>query len=188
VLGDLSEARRLAEEELSLAEAFGASGPVGRALRTLGAVREGAAALEALEAAVTRLEPSQAALERARALVDFGGALRRSGRRRAAREPLRRGLDLAQRCGATTLAGRALQEAHAAGARPRRTAMQGLEALTQRERQVASLAARGLSNREIGEALVVTVKTVEWHLRHSFEKLDVDSRGKLRDLFADEDA
>jgi DNA-binding CsgD family transcriptional regulator len=188
VLGDLSEARRLAEEELSLAEAFGASGPVGRALRTLGAVREGAAALEALEAAVTRLERSQAALERARALVDFGGALRRSGRRRAAREPLRRGLDLAQRCGATTLAGRALREAHAAGARPRRTAMQGLEALTQRERQVASLAARGLSNREIGEALVVTVKTVEWHLRHSFEKLDVDSRGKLRDLFADEDA
>jgi DNA-binding CsgD family transcriptional regulator/predicted negative regulator of RcsB-dependent stress response len=186
LLGDSSEGRRLAEEELALAEAFGAPGPVGRALRTLGAVREGAAALEALEAAVARLERSQSALERARALVDFGAALRRSGQRRAAREPLRRGLDLAERCGATTLAARALREAHAAGARPRRTAVHGLEALTPRERQVASLAAQGLSNREIAEALVVTVKTVEWHLRHSFEKLEVSSRGKLRELFADE--
>jgi DNA-binding CsgD family transcriptional regulator len=187
MLGDSSEGRRLAEEELALAEKFGTPGPVGKALRTLGAVSEGAAALEALEAAVARLERSQAALERARALVDFGAALRRSGQRRASREPLRRGLDLAERCGSTTLARRALQEAQAAGARPRRTAMHGLEALTPRERQVASLAARGLSNREIAEELVVTLKTVEWHLRHSFEKLEVSSRGKLRDLFADED-
>jgi DNA-binding CsgD family transcriptional regulator len=184
LLGDWGEAVVLVEAELALAEAFGAPGPIGRALRVLGAVREGPSALEALEAAVGRLDRSQAALERARALVDFGAALRRNGHRRASREPLRLGLDLAERCGAESLAARALREAHAAGARPRRTALSGLGALTPRERQVASLAARGLSNREIAETLVVTVKTVEWHLRHTFEKLEVGSRGQLRELFA----
>jgi DNA-binding CsgD family transcriptional regulator len=79
------------------------------------------------------------------------------------------------------LAARALRESNAAGARPRRTALHGEEALTARERQVASLAADGLSNREIAETLVVTVKTVEWHLKHSYRKLGVSSRGQLRE-------
>ena len=65
------------------------------------------------------------------------------------------------------------------GARPRRTALEGPDALTEREREVAVLAARGLSNREIAESLVVTVKTVEWHLRHAFRKLGIDSRAEL---------
>jgi DNA-binding CsgD family transcriptional regulator len=181
-LGDWSEAERLAEDELRLAEAFGAPGAIGRSLRALGTIRGGNAGLEALEAAVERLEASQTALERARALVDFGAALRRSGRRRDARDPLRAGLDLAQRCGAEVLAARAMEEAKVAGARPRRTALHGLDSLTTRERQVATLAAEGLSNREIAERLVVTVKTVEWHLKHTFRKLGVDSRHKLLDL------
>jgi DNA-binding CsgD family transcriptional regulator len=79
---------------------------------------------------------------------------------------------------------RAKTEAKTAGARPRRTAVSGVDALTERERQVALLAASGLSNRQIAEQLVVTVKTIEWHLGHSFRKLNVDSRGKLRDLLA----
>jgi ATP/maltotriose-dependent transcriptional regulator MalT len=182
LLGDQSEAERLAEWELELAESFGAPGPIGRALRALGSVRGGDRGLEALEAAVERLDTSQTALERARALVDFGAALRRSGRRRDAREPLRAGLDLAERCGALVLAERAMGEAKVAGARPRRTALHGLDSLTTRERQVATLAAEGLSNREIAETLVVTVKTVEWHLKHTFRKLGVDSRHKLRDI------
>jgi DNA-binding NarL/FixJ family response regulator len=39
-----------------------------------------------------------------------------------------------------------------------------------------------MSNREIAEKLVVTVKTVEWHLRHAFRRLGIDSRGKLGSL------
>ena len=181
VVGDWSEAERLIEKELSLARAVGAPGAIGRALRNLASIRETGPALEALEAAVEMLQGSQAALERAAALVDFGAALRRSGKRRDARGHLKAGLELAQRCGADVLAARALRESNAAGARPRRTALHGEEALTARERQVASLAADGLSNREIAETLVVTVKTVEWHLKHSYRKLGVSSRGQLRE-------
>ncbi|HEY7453583.1 MAG TPA: LuxR C-terminal-related transcriptional regulator, partial [Thermoleophilaceae bacterium] len=181
VVGDWGEAERLIEKELSLARAVGAPGAIGRALRNLASIRETGPALEALEAAVETLQGSQAALERAAALVDFGAALRRSGKRRDARPQLKAGLELAQRCGADVLAARALRESNAAGARPRRTALHGEEALTARERQVASLAADGLSNREIAETLVVTVKTVEWHLKHSYRKLGVSSRGQLRE-------
>jgi DNA-binding CsgD family transcriptional regulator len=177
--GDLGEARRLVEEELSLAERFGAPGAIGRALRTLGGLERAKRALEPLEAAVACLEGSQAALERARALVDLGSALRRSHRPRDAREPLRRGLDLAQRCGAGELTARAMRELTAAGARPRRTALHGLEALTPRELQTAGLAAEGMSNRDIADALYVTVKTVEWHLKHAYGKLGISSRREL---------
>jgi DNA-binding NarL/FixJ family response regulator len=74
-----------------------------------------------------------------------------------------------------------------AGARPRRTALHGQKSLTDRELEVASLAADGMSNRKIAEALVVTMKTVEWHLNHTYRKLGVRSRGELPEsLSADE--
>ena len=182
-LGDVSEARRLLEEELRLARAFGAPGTIGRVLRAYGTVERGAASLEALQEAVEVLDTSQAALERARALVDYGAALRRSNRRREAREPLRAGLDLAERCGSALLARRGAAELAAAGGR-RRRALSGIDSLSPREREVARLAADGLSNREIAEALFVTVKTVEWHLRHAFEKLGIDSRRRLPAMLA----
>ncbi len=93
--------------------------------------------------------------------------------------PLRRALDLAQRCGAAPLAEAARQELLATGARPRRTALTGPDALTSTERQVAGLAAEGLSNRQIAQHLFVTLPTVETHLRHAFRKLGITSRGEL---------
>jgi DNA-binding CsgD family transcriptional regulator len=182
LLGRAEEAAELAETELKLAEKFASPAAIGRALRALGTIRGPERGLEALETAVDQLERSQAALERARGLVEFGAALRRAGRRRDAREPLRRGLDLAQRCGAEALVARAKDEARIAGARPRRIAVSGIDSLTERERQVAQLAARGMSNRQIADTLVVTLKTVEFHLGNSFRKLDVGSRAKLREL------
>jgi DNA-binding CsgD family transcriptional regulator len=178
-LGDRAEARRLAEEEVELAADFGAPGALGRALGALAATVDGAEAIELRQEVVRVLESSQAALDRARALVDLGATLRRAGRRREAREPLTLGLDLAGRCGARALAQRAREELVAVGARPRRDAATGREALTVRESQVAGLAAQGMSNREIAEALFVTVKTVEWHLKHAYRKLGVGSRREL---------
>ena len=182
-LGDVAEAERLIRAELSLAESFGAPAPIGRALRTLAAISGPQEALDALRCAVETLRPSQAALERGRALVDYGSALRRSGRLREARTPLRAGLDIAQACGAEVLTQRAMRETVAAGGRPRRTALTGVDSLTEREKQVASLAASGLSNREIAAELVVQRKTVEFHLGHAYRKLGVTSRQALWDFF-----
>ena len=68
----------------------------------------------------------------------------------------------------------------AAGARPRRTALSGVESLTPSELRVAELAAHGMTNREIAQALFVTEKTVETHLGHVYPKLDITSRAELR--------
>jgi DNA-binding CsgD family transcriptional regulator len=125
------------------------------------------------------LEQSPAALEHARALTDYGVALRRANDRPGAREQLRRAFELAHRCGATTLAERAHTELVAAGARPRRIATSGVESLTARERRIAEMAATGLTNREIAQALFVTPKTVEVHLHGSFQKLRIQSRSQL---------
>jgi len=92
---------------------------------------------------------------------------------------LREGLAIASACGAAPLAERAGAELLASGARPRRAALSGPDALTPSERRVADLAASGMSNREIAEQLVVTVRTVEFHLSRAYAKLDISSRREL---------
>jgi DNA-binding CsgD family transcriptional regulator len=77
------------------------------------------------------------------------------------------------------LARRAPHELQRAGARPRRAALSGVDSLTPAEHRVALLAADGLTNREIAEQLYVTQRTVETHLTHAFQKLDVTSRSEL---------
>jgi DNA-binding CsgD family transcriptional regulator len=62
-------------------------------------------------------------------------------------------------------------------ARPRRTALGGVEALTPSELRVARLAAEGLLNREIAEALFISRKTVDYHLGHVYQKLEVPREG-----------
>ncbi len=114
----------------------------------------------------------------------LGGALRRSGQRAAARKPLREALALAQRCEAGTLAEPAHQELVVSGARPRREVLAGPDALTPSERRVAEMAASGMQNREIAQALFVTTKTVGTHLAHIYQKLDLSGQ-QARDLLAD---
>jgi DNA-binding NarL/FixJ family response regulator len=63
--------------------------------------------------------------------------------------------------------------------RPRRIALSGLESLTPSERCIAHMAAKGLTNREIGQALFVTPKTVEIHLSSTYRKLGIKSRSQL---------
>ncbi|MBE2318726.1 AAA family ATPase [Solirubrobacter sp. CPCC 204708] len=182
-LGEYDEAHALVREELKLARAFGAPRAIGVALCVAGTI--GAQPpLPALKEAVAVLEETPARLELARALVSLGSALRRGGQRAAAREPLARGLDLATRCGAAPLVRRAHEELLAAGARPRRIALSGRDALTPSERRVAELAASGLTNRGIAQQLFVTEKTVEAHLRGAFQKLEISSRTRLAQVLA----
>jgi len=176
---DQGEALRLARGELAVAKRLGSPRLTGVALRTLGVLEAGQRGLNHLHEAVAVLERSEARLEHARALVELGAALRRANQRIVAREPLRSGLELAYRCGASRLAERASIELSATGARPRRAVLTGLEALTPSERRIAELAAAGMSNAEIAQALFVTINTVEGHLRHAYRKLSINSRGLL---------
>jgi DNA-binding CsgD family transcriptional regulator/tetratricopeptide (TPR) repeat protein len=177
-LGREDEGLALAAEELERARAWGAPGPMGRALRVIGAL-EGEDGLEHLREAADVLEGSPAALERARALCELGTRLRLSREGSEAREPLQRALELATVGGATVLAERARTELHATGARPRREALKGIGALTASERRVADLAAEGRTNREIAQELFVTPKTVEVHLSSTYRKLGIDGRREL---------
>ena len=173
------EGLRLAEEELLIARRRGTAGPQGVALRALALVEGGSAGIEHLREAVRILEPTPFRLERARALADLGAGLRRSGRRSEARDYLRHALDLAHRCGATTLRERARQELLVTGARPRKLVLSGADALTASERRVAELAAEGLTNKQIAQALFVTMRTVTTHLTHIYTKLAISSRNEL---------
>jgi DNA-binding NarL/FixJ family response regulator len=135
---------------------------------------------------VVSLSESPALLERARSLGELGAALRRSGRRAAARESLEEALDLAARCGARPLVARVREELAAAGARPRRAWRTGVEALTPSELRVARLAADGHTNREIAQELYVTPKTVEGHLARTYAKLGIARRAELLRVLAEE--
>jgi DNA-binding CsgD family transcriptional regulator len=178
-LGERAGALRLAEEQMILAQHFGAPSAVGVAQRALGLAQGGPEGIASLTRAVLNLEGSPARLEHARALIDLGAALRRAGQRSQALKPLRQGMDLAHRCGATALAATAHHQLVAAGARPRRLAVSGREALTPNQQRVAELAAAGMSNLDIAHTLFVTVRTVEMHLSHAYAKLNITSRHQL---------
>jgi DNA-binding NarL/FixJ family response regulator len=183
-LGEPERARQLAEEGLKRARTIGVTRVVIRNLRVLGLADTGAAGIELLTKAVRIGQRYPVRLEYIHALVELGAALRRANERAAARRPLRKGLELSHRGGATALAEQAQTELTATGARPRRIQLSGVESLTPRERRVADLAAQGLTTRRIAEALFVTPKTVEYHLRHTYQKLGIRSRTQLTDALA----
>jgi DNA-binding CsgD family transcriptional regulator len=187
-LGNRGEARALAAEELALAEAYNGPRTLGMALRATGLAEGGVHGIESLSRAVSVLKGSGAQLEHARAMTDLGAAMRRAGQRAESREVLRPALDLAHRCGALALAEHARTELIASGGRPRRLLLTGLDSLTPSERRVAQLAAAGLPNRDIAQHLFITTRTVEGHLTHAYQKLDITNREQLRAALAAPDA
>lgn len=184
-LGQTSAATELALENLELARTFDAPRSVARALRTMALVERGQRGLALLAEAADLLTDSPAELERAHCLVGYGAALRRAGQRTPALDQLRRGLDLATHCGADALADSARQELHAAGARPRRDALSGRDALTTSELRVARLAADGATNRAIAQTLFLGIRTVEVHLTSTYRKLGIHGRQQLRAAITD---
>jgi DNA-binding CsgD family transcriptional regulator len=175
----VNDAQRLAQRELDDANAFGTRRRIGIALSTWGRLDRGPQGLARLEEAVAVLERSPARLEHARSLVNLGAGLRERGQHQAAREYLAQGLDIAYGRGAVPLAELARSELVASGARPRRASTRGPDALTPAEARAARMAADGLSNREIAQALFVSTKTVEGQLSHAYRKLGIHSRTEL---------
>ena len=184
-MGDRSAARRMAHDDLDRARRWGAASGIGIALRAVALTDDRADPVVLLREAVDVLERSPARLEHARALTDLGAALRRANHRAEARTVLDKALDLATRGNARAVAGRARTELRAAGGRSSGPEGSGIGALTASERRVAELAAEGLSNPEIAQALYVTRKTVETHLGHVYRKLGISGRGRLARAIAD---
>jgi DNA-binding CsgD family transcriptional regulator len=121
---------------------------------------------------------------RARTLFSFGSWLRRQRRDVESRAPLREAIELFDVLGATRWSDRARQELRATGETlgPRRP--DARDQLTAQELQIAELAARGLSNREIGERLFLSHRTIGSHLYRTFPKLGITSRTQLRDALS----
>jgi DNA-binding CsgD family transcriptional regulator len=183
-LGRTDEAVQVAQRELDAAVAFGASRRRALALSACGGLDAGPAGLAQLREAVELLHDSPSRLARARALVNLGIGLRRRDEPLPAREPLAAGLDLAQQCGAVALAEAARAELIATGARPRRASLRGPGALTPAQLRTAEMAASGMTNREVAQALFVSTKTVETQLSQAYAKLGIASRAELADALA----
>ncbi|MDH6131367.1 DNA-binding NarL/FixJ family response regulator [Kitasatospora sp. MAA4] len=177
-LGHTSTARELAEEQLSLA---GPAAITARAsaLRILAACSEPIQRPELLSEAVDILQNSGDQLELAHVVADFGRTQEELGHTAQARM---------MRCRAEYIAGQAGAErplrvlfppTGRGPARAVRSADEQAAELSRAERRVASLAARGYTNRQIAERLSVTVSTVEQHLTRVFRKLKVRSRTHL---------
>jgi DNA-binding CsgD family transcriptional regulator len=116
----------------------------------------------------------------ARTELAFGEWLRRARRRGEARARLRRALELFERLEAAPWAERARGELLASAETARKRDPSTIDQLTPQERQVARLAAQGLTNREIAERLLLSRHTVGYHLHKAFAKLGVESRARLR--------
>lgn len=140
-----------------------------------------AAAVAAFERALALPEVDQWPFDHARVQLALGERLRRAGAMSHARIPLRRAAGTFERLGARPWAERARTELLATGETRAGQGNGNHAQLTAQERQVAELAASGLTNREIGARLYLSHRTVGSHLHHVFPKLGITSRAALRD-------
>ena len=119
--------------------------------------------------------------ERARTQLAYGVRLRRARRRIDARAVLQPALETFVRLGAQPWADTAADELAASGAAVARPDQSPTSRLTPRELQIAMLLTDGRTTREAAGALFLSPKTVEYHLRNIYIKLDIGSRGELAD-------
>ncbi|WSI44870.1 AAA family ATPase (plasmid) [Streptomyces sp. NBC_01340] len=134
--------------------------------------------------AVVNPESEQWPWERAQARLSYGVWLRRGRRPLEAREQLTAALEMAEQLGADPLAAAVRAELRASGAACAADPDVTLAELTAQQRQIVRLAASGLSNREIGEQLFLSPRTVGTHLYNVYPKLGVSRRHQLRDLLS----
>src|SRR3954469_13637454 len=145
---------------------------------------DGADAEPLYREAVERLERSRGVVHLARARLVYGEWLRRENRRVDAREQLRDAYDDFSRIGAEGFAERAKRELTATGETVRKLTVETRDVLTPQEAQIARMASERQTNPEIGAKLFISPRTVEYHLRKVFTKLDITSRKELRGALA----
>ncbi len=177
-LGRIEEARSLLEpfeEQARTVDRARALAVAGRCRGLLhAAAGELAEAKAALDEALVQHRRIEIPVDLARTLLAQGRLLRRTRKRRQAREALTEALVVFERAGTTLWRERASAEIGRLGLAPPEP-----DGLTPTERRVAELAAAGLSNREIADRVFVSVKTVEARLSRVYRKLGIRSRAQL---------
>ncbi len=118
---------------------------------------------------------------RARLQLAYGEWLRRQRRTADSRGPLRAARDAFDALGTAPWGDRARRELRASGERGRRRP-EAIDQLSPQELQIAELAAEGLTNREIGERLYLSHRTIETHLYRVFPKVGITSRAQLKSV------
>ena len=182
-LGRADEAAAVAARCLADAQAKGAPWALARAWRAVAlASAADEAALAAFDAALAL--HAHDTFETSRTRLCLGERLRRAGRRSDARTPLRAALAGFDDLGAAPWSARAAAELQATGESVRRRDPTTLDELTPQELRVATMLAGGATTREAGAALYLSPKTVEYHLRHVYLKLGINSRAALADALA----
>jgi DNA-binding CsgD family transcriptional regulator len=152
--------------------------------RSRALVSEGVAADELYREAIDRLSRTRLRPELARAHLLYGEWLRRESRRVDARAQLRAAHEQSTSIGMEGFAERARRELLATGEKVRKRTVETRDDLTAQERQIAGLARDGLANPEIGVRLILSPRTVEWHLHKVFGKLGIRSRHELANALA----
>jgi DNA-binding CsgD family transcriptional regulator len=179
--GQPSLAAAACEQLSESAEASGSDWALGIQARCRALLSVGDAAEALYLEAVERLDRSPVRSEASRAHLLYGEWLRREKRRLDARHHLRTAYEQLSTIGMDAFAARAARELAATGETVRRRSVDTLRDLTPQELQIARLVAEHQTNAEIGAQLFLSARTVEWHLRKVFTKLDVSSRKELRD-------
>jgi DNA-binding CsgD family transcriptional regulator len=155
--------------------------------RSRALISEGDVAEDLYLEAITQLGGSRVVVHHARAQLIYGEWLRREHRRGDAREQLRAAHSSFEAMGADAFAERSRRELFATGETVRKRRNDTRGELTPQEAQIARLARDGRTNPEIGAQLYLSPRTVEWHLRKVFTKLDISARGELLNVMSDAD-
>ncbi|MEE4545840.1 AAA family ATPase [Streptomyces sp. V4-01] len=143
-----------------------------------------AEALDLFERALAHVDPSDWPFNTARIRLCYGERLRRRRATKEAREQLVLAAKAFEELGAAPWAARAAAELRASGHPAAAAERQGGGALTAQEREIATLAATGLTNKQIAERLFLSHRTIGTHLYQVYPKLGINSRAALRDALA----
>ena len=168
-----------AERLGKIADACESNWIVGLAARSRALLASDDTAESSYRQAIERLARTPMGFELARAQLVYGEWLRRQNRRSDAREHLRAAHKMLSESGVEAFAERARRELMATGETVRKRTADTAIDLTEQEGQIASMAAEGHTNMQIGTQLFLSARTVEWHLRKVFAKLGITSRKEL---------
>jgi len=178
-LGRHDEAAAALERLSERTQASGTDWALGIEAGSRALLSEGDDAESLYREAVERLARCRGVVHLARARLSYGEWLRRENRRVDAREQLRAAYEMFSGIGGEGFAERARHELLATGETARKRSDDARGVLTPQEAHIARLAKDGLSNPEIGAQLFISPRTVQYHLRKVFMKLDITSRNQL---------